>query len=141
MLPMVDLGWTLFGDAAILPLVCAAWLKRWSVITVVVFCCVLCRLCHVIFCPTILTKLCCTYCVVNDGVVNSIPTSIHGRPLSGGLRANLATSGLRAPRPLVPSVPIGRDGFVDQLSVPPVVAQTVAHKTHQQRPTQLPCQH
>ena len=35
MLPMIDLGWTLFGEAAILPLVCTAWLKRWSVITVV----------------------------------------------------------------------------------------------------------
>ena len=33
------------------------------------------------------------------------------------------------------------DVFVDQLSVPPVVAQTVGTHKHQQRPTQLPCQH
>ena len=33
------------------------------------------------------------------------------------------------------------DVFVDQLSVPPVVAQTVGPQKHQQRPTQLPCQH
>ena len=33
------------------------------------------------------------------------------------------------------------DVFVEQLSVPPVVAQTVGPQKHQQRPTQLPCQH
>ena len=31
------------------------------------------------------------------------------------------------------------DVFVDQLSVPPVVAQTVGSQQHKQRPTQLPC--
>jgi hypothetical protein len=33
------------------------------------------------------------------------------------------------------------DVFVEQLSVPPVVAQTIGPQKHQQRPTQLPCQH
>ena len=33
------------------------------------------------------------------------------------------------------------DVFVDQLSVPPVVARTVGSQTHQQRPTETPCQH
>ena len=33
------------------------------------------------------------------------------------------------------------DVFVDQLSVPPVVAQTVGPQKHQQRLTQLPCPH
>ena len=33
------------------------------------------------------------------------------------------------------------DVFVEQLSVPPVVAQTAGPQKHQQRPTQLPCQH
>ena len=102
---MVDLGWTLFGDAAILPLVCAAWLKRWSVITVVVFCRVLCRLCHVIFCPIILTEVCCTYCVenkLNDGVVNSIPTSIRGRPLSCGHWAESQLRDFRTESPMTP---------------------------------------
>ena len=33
------------------------------------------------------------------------------------------------------------DVFVEQLFVPPVVAQTAGPQKHQQRPTQLPCQH